>query len=94
VVTLALTAQDLAFTPTSLLGVRAGARFRIAFTNRDATVDHSVGIRNAGGAQVFDPGTPVTGIASITYSIPALVAGTYTYYCTVHSFMTGTITVH
>jgi plastocyanin len=92
-VTLALTAQNLEFTPPSLRAP-AGAGIRISFRNQDAGVDHSVAIRNAGGAEVFNPGTPVTGVTSTVYSVRALPAGTYTYYCTVHSFMTGTLTVN
>jgi plastocyanin len=36
----------------------------------------------------------VTGPATVTYEIPALAAGTYTFNCFVHpALMTGTLTV-
>ena len=34
-----------------------------------------------------------TGVDVRTYPIPALTAGTYTFSCTVHPTMTGTLTV-
>jgi plastocyanin len=35
----------------------------------------------------------ITGPAQITYEVPALEAGTYTFICSVHPNMTGTVTV-
>ena len=32
------------------------------------------------------------GVATKTYDVPALAAGAYTFVCTVHANMTGTIT--
>ncbi len=32
------------------------------------------------------------GVAQIEYEVPALPAGTYTFICTVHPNMTGTLT--
>ena len=38
-------------------------------------------------------GDIVTGPTTVTYDVPALPAGTYTFTCTVHPNMTGTLTV-
>ena len=37
-------------------------------------------------------GDLVTGVATTTYNVPALKAGTYPFVCTVHANMTGTLT--
>ena len=34
-----------------------------------------------------------TGVATITYDIPALMPGTYYFHCDVHPTMNGTVTV-
>ena len=56
----------------------AGEDFCIAFTNNDA-VPHDVGIVETG----FD-GTDIGPGESIIYVIPAMEAGEYTFYCTLH----------
>jgi plastocyanin len=38
-------------------------------------------------------GDLVTGAAKVTYTVPALPAGDYTFNCTVHTNMTGTLKV-
>ena len=55
---------------------------------------HNVEIRDAGGQTLFK-GQVLTDPGEITYSIPALKAGTYTYICSIHPIasMTGTLTV-
>ncbi len=91
-VTISLTAKGIAFEETSL-SVPAGKPFAIAFDNQDAGIQHDV--------QIFDnetfTGTPlldgeiVTGPAKITYEAPALDPGTYSFHCSVHPVMKGTI---
>ena len=49
-------------------------------------------VRDTSGAVLFK-GEIITGPAQITYDVPALPAGTYTYICSVHPNMTGTLTV-
>ena len=52
---------------------------------------HDVAIRDAGGAEVFK--TPiVTGPDVAVFDVPALDAGAYTFVCTIHPNMTGTLT--
>ena len=84
-----LKAQNLAFDPKALTAP-AGAAFQIAFDNQDNATLHDVVIKDAGGKEVFK-GDLVTGVAQKTYNVPALQAGSYTFVCTVHPTMTGTL---
>ena len=66
----------------------------IVFENKDLTVQHNVTVLKANpdgsdaiGQPFAQPGT------TVTYQVPALKAGTYTYICTIHPNMTGTLTV-
>jgi plastocyanin len=84
-----LKAQNLAFDPKSL-SVPAGAAFQIAFDNQDNATMHDVVIKDSSGKEAFK-GELVTGVAQKTYNVPALQAGSYTFVCTVHPTMTGTL---
>lgn len=86
-----LGARNTAFSTTTLQAP-ANTAFTLHFTNSDAGVPHNVVIRNSTGAAVFT-GALVTGPADTGYAVPALKAGTYTFACTVHPNMTGTLTV-
>ena len=90
---IALTAQNIAFDNTNLTAP-AGVPFQIAFTNNDAGIPHNVVIHTGSqtGAVVFS-GTIFSGVATQTYNVPALPAGTYSFNCVVHPNMTGTLTV-
>jgi plastocyanin len=79
---------------TTTASAPAGKPFTIAFDNQDAGIPHNVSIHagGAGGQQVF-LGKIVTGPIIEVYDVPALAAGTYTYVCSVHANMTGTLTV-
>jgi mono/diheme cytochrome c family protein/plastocyanin len=72
----------------------AGKVFGIHFANNDAGQTHDVDIRKSDGTVVKDQ-TPVAGPGDVTYVYDPLVAGTYTYICSVHPIpaMTGTLTV-
>jgi plastocyanin len=89
--TLTLSATNTAFDETKLTAP-ADKAFAIAFTNNDAGTSHNVEIKNPDGSDAFK-GTIFAGVATQTYSVPALKAVTYAYNCTVHPTMTGTITV-
>jgi len=89
---IALSATNTAY-DTATLDAPAGAPFQIVFTNNDAGVPHNVQITAADGSQPFK-GSLLTGPGSVTYDVPALPAGTYTFSCVVHPTMTGTLTVH
>ena len=85
-----VTAQNIAFTPTSLMAP-AGAEFTLSFDNEDAGIPHDVQIKDASGAQVFKTDI-YPGVAKRDYQVPALKAGSYPFACTVHPNMTGTLT--
>jgi cytochrome c oxidase subunit II len=89
--TLELAARNVAYS-TNALQAPANAAFTIHFKNEDASVPHNTEIKDAAGASVFK-GTIITGPAETNYAVPALAAGTYTFVCTVHPNMTGTLTV-
>jgi hypothetical protein len=82
-------AENISWVETSLTAP-AGAPFTLALDNRDSGVPHDLVIKDAGGAEVFK-GELVTGPAVVVYDVPALPAGQYTFVCTVHSNMTGTL---
>ncbi len=89
--TLDLTAHNIAY-DTSSLAAPAGQPFIINFTNNDPSVPHNVQIADGTGQVIFK-GELVTGPDHRQYPIPALAAGTYTFSCSVHPQMTGTLTV-
>lgn len=74
------------------LSAPAGAPFTIHFNNKDAGIPHDVVIKDAGGMEMFR-GQIVTGPVEVDYQIPALVAGTYQFICSIHPNMIGTLTV-
>lgn len=91
--TLEIAADQIAF-DTNELSVAADQAFQIHFTNLEGVV-HNVSIYDAEGGEVFI-GEGITGPdAEITYQIPALPPGEYTFICDYHPVadMTGTLTV-
>ena len=52
---------------------------------------HDVTIKDGTGSIVYK-GETFPGIAKKTYDVSPLAAGTYTFFCTVHANMTGTLT--
>ncbi len=84
-------ALNIAFENGSL-SAPADAAFQIEFENKDAGIPHNIAIKDPSGTEVFK-GDIVTGPTTVTYDVPALPAGTYTFICTVHPNMTGTLTV-
>jgi mono/diheme cytochrome c family protein/plastocyanin len=85
-----IVASGIAFTTTQVTAP-ADTPFTIVFENQDAGVPHNVAISDASGAEVF-MGEIFTGVATMEYQVPALPAGEYTFICTVHPNMTGTLT--
>ncbi len=83
-------AEGIAYDATTLT-VPAGKPFTLAFDNRDAGIPHNVAIHDSSGAELFK-GQIITGPKVIVYQVPALPAGTYTFVCSVHPNMTGTVT--
>ena len=82
-----------AFDQTTLTAP-AGTPLTIHFANKDPNVAHNFSIKGANpdgsdfiGLPLAQPGE------TVDYAAPALKAGTYPYYCSVHANMTGTLTV-
>jgi plastocyanin len=86
---LQVSASGLKF-DTNHLTAPAGTAFEIVFDNQDPD-QHNVAIHN--GSTPLFTGEIFGGPKTVTYSVPALPAGTYTFQCDVHPFMNGTFTV-
>ena len=86
-----ISASNITFEQTSV-DAPAGTPFNVVFDNKDAGVPHDVWIKDSTGNPVFQ-GAIVTGPTQTTYNVPALAAGSYTFNCSVHPNMTGTMVV-
>jgi plastocyanin len=84
-----IVAKDLKFQTTSVT-VPAGKPLAIVFENQEGA-PHNIDIKDASGAGVFKG--EVVSSTTVTYQVPALAAGTYSFLCDVHPDMKGTITV-
>ena len=71
------------------VAVKAGAPLAVVFVNQDGA-PHNITISDAAGKEVFKG--DIVSNATVTYEVPALAAGTYTFICEVHPDMKGTIT--
>ena len=91
--TLHISALGVAYEQKTL-SAPAGKPFRIEFENKDPATPHNVSIHKDSptGQEVFK-GEVFPGVATKTYDVPALDAGTYAFVCTVHPTMIGTLTV-
>jgi plastocyanin len=76
--------KNFAFSPANL---RVGPGTKITVLNRDS-VPHTV---TATGDRVFDTGS-IAGDAKATFTAPS-ATGSYSYICTIHPNMKGTLTV-
>ena len=81
-------AKDIAFQPTEV-SVKAGSPVAISFDNQDSA-PHNIAISDANGQSVFKG--EIVSSKKVTYNVPALAAGAYTFICEVHPNMKGTIT--
>jgi plastocyanin len=68
----------------------AGQPFQIFFQNNDAGQQHNVEIKDANQASVYR-GEIFPGVDSRVYDIPPLGSGNYSFVCTVHPNMVGTL---
>lgn len=84
-----LAATELAF-DTASLSVPAGREFGLEFENR-SSLPHNVSIRHPDGEGLF-VGETFTGPRSVTYGVPGLEPGSYTFVCDLHpAQMTGSL---
>jgi len=75
---------------TAQVVVPAGEPLSITFENRQSGVPHDVDIRQ--GESVLFDAEVVTGPTEVVYEVSPLEAGEYTFFCSIHSPMTGTLT--
>jgi plastocyanin len=80
-------AKDMKFQQPSVT-VPAGTAFSLVFDNQEGA-PHNIAISDASGASVFKG--EIVSNAKVTYSVPALTAGSYPFICEVHPDMKGTI---
>jgi plastocyanin len=87
-------AASAGFDPTTL-EAKADTAFTLVFDDQDPTVQHNIVIEDANKTAVAMGDTaPFLGPKKVSYPVPALKAGTYTFLCQVHpSTMKGTLEV-
>jgi plastocyanin len=85
------TAQNVQF-GVGTLSAPANTPFTIHFANNDNDVQHDIVITDPAGTPVFT-GALIDGGTATDYQVGALPAGTYTFKCSLHPVMTGTLTV-
>jgi plastocyanin len=85
-----VTARGIAWVETAIT-IPSDTAFTLALDNQDSGVPHDVVIKDAGGAEVYRTEV-VTGVAVVVYDVPAIPPGQYTFVCSVHPNMTGTVT--
>jgi plastocyanin len=85
-----IVAQDISFDITEV-SATVGESLDITFDNRDSGLQHSLHVRDTavGDQKTEIAAGPVTQALSVTFD----QAGDHQYFCDVHPFMTGTITV-
>lgn len=86
-------AATTGFDPKTL-EIAATKAFTLTFDNQDSSAPHNVVIKDSGGTKVSIGDTAFfTGPKKVSYAVPGLAAGAYSFLCEVHpTTMTGTLT--
>jgi plastocyanin len=84
-------AKGIAFVNKDL-SAPADVPWKLELDNQDPGIPHNIEIKDAAGASLFK-GEIFNGNAVKVYDVPALAAGDYTFICTVHPNMIGTLKV-
>jgi plastocyanin len=84
-------AKGIAFVNKDL-SAPADVPWKLELDNQDPGIPHNIEIKDAAGASLFK-GEIFNGNAVKVYDVPALAAGDYTFICTVHPNMVGTLKV-
>ena len=91
--TLSVVAKNAIAFETPTLTAPANSPITIEFDNQDV-VPHNVKMfKDATGGETVYDGEIFNGPDTRSYAVGPLAAGTYTFICTVHPNMTGTLTV-
>ncbi len=92
--TLSVSASNNLHFDQSALSAPADQPLTIDFANDDPVNPHNVSIKGANPDGTDWIGLPIAQAGQkAVYKAPPLKAGTYTFYCSVHANMTGTLTV-
>jgi plastocyanin len=76
------------------LVIPADTAVTLTFQNDQTGVPHDVAVADpANEGQWLFNGDTITGVATIEYQLPPFAAGEYTYHCTIHPPMVGTLLV-
>lgn len=84
-----IVADGIKFTTTDVSA--PGSDFTIAFDNKDPA-PHDVVIQGPNGSPLFQ-GEVINGPAATVYDVKGIPPGSYTFICSIHPNMTGTIAV-
>jgi plastocyanin len=82
-----ITARDIAFVETEVT-VDADKAFELILDNQEGA-PHNIKLSDAAGTNVFTG--EIVSNTKVTYQVPALAAGAYTYICELHPNMKGTL---
>jgi hypothetical protein len=87
-----ISASSITSFDISELIVPAERPFDLVFDNMQAGVPHNVQIADSPArATVLFDGEVITGVATVTYHVPALSEGDYYFLCKIHPNMNGTL---
>jgi plastocyanin len=87
-----IAANDAVSFDRTTLVVPAARPFELVFNNNQEGVPHNVEIADSPARTTkFMEGEVIDGVATITYQVPELAAGSYYFLCSVHPNMNGTV---